>query len=209
MWRRIKTTGCIVCVMTLLAYAGCSSPGEEEEAEPCVIENFEAASTCDFDPTKEGPTVGFSAGNFCLSGQPEGDFWLHEFCGSTDMVWLILSTAWCIPCQEHAPYINEVYQAYKEQGLVVVWVMGETLDYAPPTQYSVDKFIEARGVTFPVFFDYRFKKVYEKLEPQGSSLPHMYLLDGQTMEMLARQTSLGFPIEQIIVDHYEEPAPLE
>jgi thiol-disulfide isomerase/thioredoxin len=168
-----------------------------------VASTFEPDQACLFDSTLEGGEVGGSAGNFCFPSQKDGDFWLHQYCGTQDLVWLILSSGWCIPCQEHAPYIDTVYQKYKDQGLVVVWVIGETLDYAPPTTIAVEKFIAARGVTFPVVFDYRFKNVYEKLAPQGSSLPHMYLLDGQTMELLARQTSLGFPIEEMIVNRYE------
>jgi thiol-disulfide isomerase/thioredoxin len=166
------------------------------------LETYNADPACAFDASNEGKTVGFSAGNFCFPDQKDGEFWLHDYCGTTDLVWLILSTGWCIPCQEHAPYIDELYQAYKDQGLVVVWVIGETLDYAPPNQIAVDQFTEARDVTFPVVFDYRFKKVYDKLEPQGSSLPHMYLLDGKTMELLARQATLGFPIEEMIIDRY-------
>ncbi len=50
---------------------------------------------------------------------------------------------WCAPCREEIPYLNELHQKYKEDGLVVI---GISLDYGGPEQ--VAKFLEKYKVEY-------------------------------------------------------------
>lgn len=50
---------------------------------------------------------------------------------------------WCAPCQKEIPYLNELYQKYKKDGLVVI---GIALDRGEPE--GVKRFVERYGVEY-------------------------------------------------------------
>ncbi|MFT7623733.1 MAG: hypothetical protein ACI9WU_002916 [Myxococcota bacterium] len=65
-----------------------------------------------------------------------------------------------------------------------MWIIGETETGAPPTFEWSDNFVKEKGVTFPVLRDYKFLQVYGAIDAHSNALPHQYLLDGETMELV-------------------------
>jgi len=69
---------------------------------------------------------------------------------------------------------------------MIVWVVSETENKGEAVQWPwIEKFIQAKGVSFPVFRDLKFFNVYKNIANYSTSLPHHYLLDGKTMERIA------------------------
>ena len=79
--------------------------------------------------------------------------------------------------------VEPLYQKYKDQGLEVMWVIGEEKKGTPPTIAQCEQFVESKGVTFPVLRDYNFYQTYGAIDPHSNSLPHQYILDAETMEL--------------------------
>lgn len=52
---------------------------------------------------------------------------------------------WCPPCRVELPHLQDLYQAYQDDGLVVV---GVSMDVGDPG--LVERFLEQRGLTYPV-----------------------------------------------------------
>lgn len=94
-----------------------------------------------------GLAVGQSAPAFTattLDGQPVS---LADLSGK--LVVLNFWATWCPPCREEMPYFNDVYEQYKDQGLVIIGInLGES-------EVAVRAFLQRTGVTFPVIIDQR------------------------------------------------------
>ena len=80
--------------------------------------------------------------------------------------------------------VEPLWKQYKDKGLEVWWVLGETKDHTPPTTDQCLSFIKDKGVTFKVLRDTNFLQVYGHIKPAGTSLPNQYILDGNTMELV-------------------------
>lgn len=55
--------------------------------------------------------------------------------------------SWCIPCKDEAPFLQEVYEANEERGLVVLGV--DSQDF----KQDARAFMERYGLTYPVVYD--------------------------------------------------------
>ena len=55
--------------------------------------------------------------------------------------------SWCIPCKDEAPLLQETYEKYKDQGLVVLGV--DAQDF----RQDARRFMKRFGVTYPVVYD--------------------------------------------------------
>ena len=75
---------------------------------------------------------------------------------------------WCPPCRAEIPDIEQVYQARQDDGFVVLGVNEEE------PRESVEPFVEAMGMTYPVLLDERGQvlKMYRAI-----GLPMSVLLD--------------------------------
>ena len=60
---------------------------------------------------------------------------------------VVFMAAWCMPCIEELPAVNELYYKYRASGL---HVLGLSLDYAGPQ--AMQPFIDQHKVGFPVFW---------------------------------------------------------
>jgi cytochrome c biogenesis protein CcmG, thiol:disulfide interchange protein DsbE len=54
--------------------------------------------------------------------------------------------SWCIPCKEETPYLQKVYEKYKNRGLVVLGIDNEDL------REDARRFLTRYGVTYPVVY---------------------------------------------------------
>lgn len=54
--------------------------------------------------------------------------------------------SWCIPCKEETPFLQGVYEKYRDRGLVVLGIDNEDL------RTDALRFLERYGVTYPVVY---------------------------------------------------------
>ncbi len=55
--------------------------------------------------------------------------------------------SWCEPCKEEAPLLEETWQRYRDEGLVVIGI--DAQDFRTDAQ----RFVERYGLTYPIAFD--------------------------------------------------------
>lgn len=55
--------------------------------------------------------------------------------------------SWCIPCKDEAPVLQETFERYRDQGLVVLGI--DAQDF----RKDANRFIERFGLTYPVVYD--------------------------------------------------------
>ncbi len=55
--------------------------------------------------------------------------------------------SWCIPCRDEAPVLQQTYERYRDQGLVVLGV--DVNDFRADAR----RFVERFGLTYPVVYD--------------------------------------------------------
>jgi cytochrome c biogenesis protein CcmG/thiol:disulfide interchange protein DsbE len=131
-----------------------------------VIAGFPACSS------SEGPTVfpqmGRPAPEFQLDnldGQPVS---LSDFLGKPVLInfW----ATWCNPCVYEMPFIQEVFDEWSGQGLVVLAInVGESSSKA-------ETFMESHGLSFPVLLDIE-GKVAEQYNVLAHGIPQTFLVD--------------------------------
>jgi len=59
---------------------------------------------------------------------------------------------WCLPCQWEMPLMEKLYQAYRDQGFVVV-----AISVDQPGAAAVKPFAEARKLSYPILLDTRLE----------------------------------------------------
>jgi peroxiredoxin len=80
--------------------------------------------------------------------------------------------SWCPPCREEMPALERVYQAYQDQGALVLGVNSTVQD---DRQKALD-FAAEQGLTFPILFD----STGEVTQQYGvRALPTTYFIDAQ------------------------------
>ncbi len=110
------------------------------------------------------------------AGDTAPDFKLKTLSGETVQlsdyrgqgVFLNFWATYCKPCEEEMPYIENQYQAFKDEGVKVLAVdVGENA-------LTVSSFVERKGMTFPVLMDKR----EELLDAYGiGPIPVTFLVD--------------------------------
>jgi thiol-disulfide isomerase/thioredoxin len=59
---------------------------------------------------------------------------------------LVATAAWCKPCREELPYLNRIYEKYKEKGLKLVAV---SVDMA---SQDMQRLVDKLDIKFPVYW---------------------------------------------------------
>lgn len=139
------------------------------------------------------PREGFPAPDFTLPTLDGDEVTLSDLRGR--VVIINLWTAWCPPCREEMPAIDQVYGQYREQGLVVLGLNSTFQD----DEQTAAAFVQELGLTFPILLD-RTGAVSRRYQLQA--LPTTYFVDRQG---IIRSVVLGGPmapstIESKIVD---------
>ncbi|HUH96415.1 MAG TPA: TlpA disulfide reductase family protein [Anaerolineales bacterium] len=93
------------------------------------------------------PQKGFLAPDFRLATPDGRSIALTDYLGKG--VLINLWATWCPPCRAEMPVIEKLYQAYQDQGLIVLAVNSTVQD--DPT--AISPFIRQYGITFPVLLD--------------------------------------------------------
>jgi peroxiredoxin len=109
--------------------------------------------------------IGKPAPDFVLVDMEGNKHRLSEYKGQG--VFLNFWATWCKPCEREMPYIENQYQQFKDQGVQVLAIdSGET-------ELAVNRFIERKGMTFPVLIDEGAVQAAYGINP----LPITFLID--------------------------------
>jgi len=87
-------------------------------------------------------------------------------------VLLSFFASWCAPCQKELPYLQQLHQRYREQGLRVISV---NIDREEDGLARARRQIGAARVTFPVLSD-RFNLLARRYLGQQSPLPSVFVI---------------------------------
>ncbi len=98
--------------------------------------------------TGTGVGVGDIVYDFTLVDQDGNDVQLYQFYGR--VVQLVLFAAWCGPCNEEAPAIQEASVALAEDDVVVLGVMMENVEGGAPSTAELGEWVDTYGVTHPL-----------------------------------------------------------
>ena len=96
-------------------------------------------------PPSNGVEVGLPAPAFNLESLDGEQIALSDHLG--DVVVVNFWATWCPPCRAEMPGIEQVYQAHKDEGMVVLAINGQE------EATLVKSFIDENGFTFPVLLD--------------------------------------------------------
>jgi peroxiredoxin len=114
------------------------------------------------------PQAGFAAPDFTLKTANGEEYTLSDLKGSAVLV--NLWATWCPPCRAEMPTIQQMYQEYKGQGLVVLAI---NMTYQDELA-NVAPFIQQYGLTFPVLLE---ETGAVGAAYQLRSLPSTYFID--------------------------------
>ncbi len=87
-----------------------------------------------------------------------------------EVVLLNLWATWCAPCRTETPYLQSLFEEYREQGFRIVGISLDTGDAAD----QVAAFVDEYGVTYTILHDPRMRgmELYQVL-----GLPATFLID--------------------------------
>ncbi len=93
------------------------------------------------------PAKGFLAPNFSLA-DPKGDHYELASLRGKPVIVSFWAT-WCPPCRAEMPTIQQYYQQYQKQGLVVLGVNATSQDYP----LNIVPFVQQYNLGFPILLD--------------------------------------------------------
>ncbi len=121
--------------MSLLFFVGCKQPPETAETAESV--DVVVASEND---------VNMIAPNFSLKTLDEESISLSDYKGK--VVVIHMATTWCPFCNAEAPYLEALYQDYKNKNVEVLLI-----DVKEPKELVQEKLKEKYNLSFPVLLD--------------------------------------------------------
>lgn len=101
------------------------------------------------------PTVGIGVGNIVMNftemDWQGNNFNLEDFNGS--VIVLSFSAMWCGPCRQEAQELINIYNTYKERGLVVLQCLFQDEDSNPADIQDMATWMQWFGINYLVFND--------------------------------------------------------
>lgn len=161
----------LVLLLGLFVMPGCSSDNKNTDAGNEVSENRQASEKVErIDPysatlypaKKEAKAQNFTAN--LLNG---GTFQLSEQRGK--VVIMNIWATWCAPCHDETPDFVDLYNEYKDQGLVILGVSTDEQGKS-----VVKPFMEKYSVNYPMVID--DGKIMDKYGPT-MGIPTTYIID--------------------------------
>ncbi len=116
--------------------------------------------------SQTGPLVGKVAPDFTLTSLNGDVTTLSSFKGK--QVLLSFWATWCNPCVFEMPYIQEIYDEYSPQGLILLTIASWE------DRNTVQEFITQNQFTFPVLIDYPDKDAAYKY--QVRTIPATFII---------------------------------
>jgi peroxiredoxin len=121
--------------MSLLFFVGCKQPPETAETAESV--DVVVASEND---------VNMIAPNFSLKTLDDASISLSDYKGK--VVVIHMATTWCPFCNAEAPYLEALYQDYKNKNVEVLLI-----DVKEPKELVQEKLKEKYNLSFPILLD--------------------------------------------------------
>jgi cytochrome c biogenesis protein CcmG/thiol:disulfide interchange protein DsbE len=134
------------------------------------------------------PRQGFAAPDFSLS-TPDGTRMalsdLHD-----RPVLINIWTSWCPPCRAEMPALQQVYEAYRDQGFEILAVNATNQD----SQQDAVGFAQELGLTFPILLDstgevsnlYQLRSLPTSFFVDSRGIIHEVVIGGPMSEALLR-----------------------
>ncbi len=98
---------------------------------------------------------------------------LSEVLANPDVKAVIIDfwATWCEPCKQEMPYLEKIYQDFKDKGLAMLVI---TVDSSPDLEDAIKKDVSKLGVTYPIPWDIESKvKSFYGI----GGIPVTYLID--------------------------------
>ncbi len=137
--------------------------------------------------------------DFILSDMADNPVHLADLKGQ--VVLLNFFATWCPPCVEEMPSIQNLYEAYHEQGFTVLGI-----SHDDGGKDVLKRFIEQFSLTFPILVD-PGEEVFDRYVVQG--IPVTYLLDkrGRVVGMQTGSVDWNSPHARSLVEKLlQEPS---
>jgi cytochrome c-type biogenesis protein len=114
----------------------------------------------------EPATIGTVAPSYVAATLAGDSVSLEDLRGQ--VVLLNLWATWCVPCRTETPYLQSVFERYRDRGLRVVGVSQDVGD----ARRDIEEFIEEYGVTYTILHDPRMRglDLYRVIGLPGSFL---------------------------------------
>ncbi|PKO17213.1 MAG: hypothetical protein CVU39_05520 [Chloroflexi bacterium HGW-Chloroflexi-10] len=134
------------------------------------------------------PQKGFFAPDFTLTTLTGETISLSDYYGKA--VVLNIWASWCKPCQSEMPAIQEMFERYEFEDVVILAVNATSKD----SLGNVQEFIEDYQLTFPVPLDIQgnVSSIY-----QVNALPTTFFIDSQG---LIQEIVIGGPMAEALLD---------
>jgi thiol-disulfide isomerase/thioredoxin len=136
-------------------------------------------------PPSSHPLMGQPAPDFTMPAQDTGTpVTLSGYSGKPVLVnfW----ATWCPPCRNEMPWLESVYESYKDKGFVVLAVDGG--EKVPESEWgiTVKSFVDSNGLTFPVLLGDYASSLQLQREYLTTGLPASYFVDpsGKVVDVL-------------------------
>jgi thiol-disulfide isomerase/thioredoxin len=131
---KILRIALVIVSTVVLVIAGCSSSPAPQASAPSGT-SFPI----------EGVQVGNLAPDFLLPNLDSGALSLNELRGKP--VVLNFWATWCRPCVTEMPYLQEIYEEYSDEGLMLLAI---DIDESPS---QVEEFLQNNNLSLPVLLD--------------------------------------------------------
>ena len=99
----------------------------------------------------ERPTIGAAAPAYAAATLAGDSVSLEGLRGN--VVLLNLWATWCVPCRTETPYLQSVFEQYRDRGLRVVGVSQDVGD----ASRDIQAFVQEYGVTYTILHDPRMR----------------------------------------------------
>lgn len=134
------------------------------------------------------PQKGFTAPDFVLKDLEGNEYQLSNLKGN--MVIVNVWASWCKPCQYEMPAMQEIYDKYKDKGLILLAVNNTYQDNLS----DVIDFVSENRLTFPILLD---SEGIVSNKYQVQALPSTFFIDktGEISEIV-----IGGPMSETLIE---------
>ncbi len=145
-----RLLGILLIAVLLLALAACNLRTTAPEASPAPVEDnaavpkttpipVEESTVPEAEPEDAGPALVFS------TTDRDGKTWDESSLSDYSLIMINFWEPWCPPCVREMPDLEKLYQAYAEQGFLILGVYS-----TPDAEGNVENVLAESGVSYPI-----------------------------------------------------------
>ncbi len=122
---------------------------------------------------RQGSKAGQYAYDFSLIDYKGKKITLSDYLGK--VVLIDFSSMWCGPCQTEAAQLQNLYETYKNEGLVVLSVLTHAYEIRTPSDKELKKWARKYKITFPLMAD-PIEGVYNPYVAGDRLVPYNFII---------------------------------